>query len=78
MEYIKDIVLPFAEVLPLSLNEYHVSVEEIGEDHLKPSDTLHVASMRLNGVAIIASENRELDVASKTRRIWLPDLSTIL
>jgi uncharacterized protein len=72
-KFIEDIVLPFTEILPLGLNEYNASVEVIEEAHLKPSDALHIASMRLNDVAVIASEDRELDSASNIRRIWLPN-----
>ena len=75
-KFIDDAVLPYAEVLPLGLNEYRASIEAMGEAHMKPSDPLHVASMRLNGVAAIASEDRGLDATSNINRIWLTESST--
>jgi len=71
--FIDTVVLPFTEVLPLGLNEHRASLEYLRETHLKPSDALHVASMMLNSVATIASEDRGLDSVPKISRIWLPD-----
>ncbi len=71
IEFIHDVVLPFTEILPLGLPEYQASTEIIEEARLKPSDALHLASMRLNSIATIASEDQELDKASKINRIWL-------
>jgi predicted nucleic acid-binding protein len=70
-EFIDDVVLPFTEILPLGLSEYHASAEMIEEARLKPSDALHLASMRLNSIETIASEDQELDKASKINRVWL-------
>lgn len=72
-EFINDVVLPFTEMLSLGLPEYQASTEIIEEARLKPSDALHLASMRLNNITTIASEDRELDNASKINRIWLPN-----
>lgn len=72
-EFIDDVVLPFTEMLSLGLPEYQASTEIIEEARLKPSDALHLASMRLNNITTIASEDRELDNASKINRIWLPN-----
>jgi predicted nucleic acid-binding protein len=69
-EFIHDVVLPFTEMLPLGLPEYQASTEIIEEARLKPSDALHLASMRLNSIATIASEDQELYKASKINRIW--------
>jgi predicted nucleic acid-binding protein len=74
--FIDDVVLQFTEVLPLGLSEHQTSQELLRETHLKPSDALHVASMILNSVTLIASEDRELDGVSKIRRIWLHDPPT--
>ena len=71
--FIDDVVLPFTEMLPLGLPEYQASTKIIEEARLKPSDALHLASMRLNNIATIASEDRELDNASKINRIWPPN-----
>ena len=70
-EFIDDVVLPFTEILPLGLPEYQASIEMIEDVRLKPSDALHLASMRLNSIAAIASEDQGLDKASKINRIWL-------
>ena len=74
--FIDDVVLPFTEVLPLGLSEHMTSQELLRDTHLKSSDALHVASMILNGVAVVASEDKELDGVSKIRRIWLPESPT--
>ena len=70
-EFIDNVVLPFTEILPLSLPEYQASTEMIEEARLKPSDALHLASMRLNSIETIASEDQELDKVLKINRIWL-------
>ena len=77
-KFIDEVVLPYAEVLPLGLNEYRASIEAMGEAHLKPSDALHIASMMLNGVTTIASEDRGLDATSNVNGIWLTESSTNL
>jgi uncharacterized protein len=69
--FIEDVVLPFTEVLPLGFSEHQTSQGLLRDTGLKPSDALHVASMILNSVAIVASEDKELDGVSKIRRIWL-------
>jgi uncharacterized protein len=72
LEFIENVVLPFVEVLELGLPEYRTSTEIIMKTHLKPSDALHIASMRLNNISTIASEDRELDNAENINRIWIP------
>jgi predicted nucleic acid-binding protein len=72
VEFIENVVLPFTEVLQLGLPEYLASAEIVLKTRLKLSDALHVASMRLNGISTIASEDREFDNTMNLDRVWVP------
>ena len=39
--------------------------------NVRPSDALHIAVMKLNGIMKMASEDRELDKIEGIERIWL-------
>ena len=45
----------------------------LAEYNLKPSDALHVAAMRTNGIELVISEDRKLDRVPRMKRAWLPD-----
>ena len=55
----ENVILPFTEKLQLGIPEYKTSTEIIVKTHLKPYNALHVASMRLNNISTIASEDRK-------------------
>jgi predicted nucleic acid-binding protein len=72
VEFIENVVLPFTEVLQLGLPDYLASAEIVLKTRLKLFDALHVASMRLNGISTIASEDREFDNTLNLNRVWVP------
>ncbi|OYT31017.1 MAG: PIN domain nuclease [Thermofilum sp. ex4484_79] len=70
ISFIESIVLPFVEILSLGENESGKAIEILREYRIKPSDALHVASMVLNGIPRIASEDSEYDKIDEIARIW--------
>ena len=71
IEFIESIVLPYVEVLPLAVEEFREASEILRSSNVKPSDALHIAVMKLNGISKIVSEDRELDKIEGIERIWL-------
>ena len=71
LEFIESIVLPYVEVLPLATEEFREASEILRSSNVKPSDALHIAVMKLNGITKIVSEDRELDKIEGIERIWL-------
>ena len=55
------IVLPYVTVLELGEEEYREAARLLTGYNLKPSDALHLAAMRINGIGLVLSEGRELD-----------------
>ncbi len=70
LELIDRAVLPYTEVLPLSLEEYVKAKEYMTKYRLKPSDALHLAVMDINGVQAIATEDRDFD-QTHVKRLWI-------
>jgi len=69
-EFIISVVDPFVEVLSLGREEILESTT-ILKYGLPPSDALHLAAMKLNGIDTVVSEDEELDKVPWVRRIWL-------
>ncbi|MCD6563992.1 MAG: type II toxin-antitoxin system VapC family toxin [Thermoproteales archaeon] len=69
--FIESIVLPFVEILSLGENEYKKATEVLKEHRVKPSDALHIATMILNGIQKVASEDNEYDDVNEITRIWI-------
>ena len=53
---------------PINLPE---CLKILKSSNVKPSDALHIAVMKLNGITKIVSEDRELDKIEGIERIWL-------
>ena len=70
IEFIDKAVIPYVEVLPLRVDEYLEAKKLIVRLDLKPSDALHAATVLLNKLDAIASEDRDFDKVG-LRRIWL-------
>lgn len=70
LELIERVVLPFAEVLPLGLEEYLASRKYITKHGLKPSDALHAATVEVHGLHAVASEDVDFDRVGITR-LWV-------
>jgi predicted nucleic acid-binding protein len=71
ISFLDQEILPYTEILPIGGEEYRIAVEIILEHGLKPSDALHLATMRTNGITIIASEDEDFDKIPGVRRIWI-------
>jgi len=68
-----EISIKFLEsiVLPLRKMEYKKAFEIIKISKVKPSNALHIATMIINNITKIASEDKELDNIEGIERIWL-------
>jgi len=70
IEFIDEKVLPYVEVLPLTVFDYLTARRIITEYNLRPSDALHVAVIENNGLQAIVSEDEDFDVLP-LKRVWL-------
>jgi len=70
LEFLKRVVLPFVEVVPLGVEDLYASEKYLLSYNLKPSDALHVATMEKAGTSLIVSEDREFDRVVWVRRLW--------
>ena len=66
-----DRLMPLIEVIPLDYMDYDDMRRIIMNYGLKPSDALHVASMRKAGIKHIVSEDKEFDKIPWIKRTWL-------
>ena len=71
VDFIRDEILPYTTILPLGEREYLEATDIILSHDLRPSDALHVAAMKTNGISTIASEDREYDQIPWIKRIWI-------
>ncbi|MEM1690510.1 MAG: type II toxin-antitoxin system VapC family toxin [Thermofilaceae archaeon] len=69
--FIKSFVKPFVQLLRIGLEEYEEAEEIIRLYEIRPSDALHLAVMKVNGIGRIVSEDRELDKVGWVKRLWL-------
>ncbi len=70
LELIDRAVLPHVEVLPLSLESYLEAKKYMVRHGLKPSDSIHAATVEVFGLQAIASEDRDFDKID-IKRLWL-------
>lgn len=68
-DFIRSIVVPFTKLIPLG-EDGAIAALTFLEYGLKPSDALHLAAMRGEGINHVVSEDRELDRITWVRRIW--------
>ncbi len=71
VEFIESNVLPYVYVLNLGEDEYNYAVKILSEHNLKPSDALHIGAMMNNNIALIISEDKELDKIPTVKRLWI-------
>ena len=71
IEFVESVVLPYVTVLELGEEEYREAAELITRYNLKPSDALHLAAAKLNGISIVISEDRELERIPDIKRVWI-------
>ncbi|WP_297548372.1 type II toxin-antitoxin system VapC family toxin [Thermococcus sp.] len=70
IEFIDEKILPYVEVLPLTVFDYLTAREIILKYKLRPSDALHIAVIQNNGLQAIVSENEDFD-GLPLKRLWL-------
>ncbi|RLI85002.1 MAG: PIN domain nuclease [Archaeoglobales archaeon] len=66
-----DRVLDFVTVISLGREDYEVVKEIMLRYKLKPSDAMHVASMKKAGVKHIVSEDPDFDRVEWIKRVWV-------
>jgi predicted nucleic acid-binding protein len=71
IEFINREIIPYTTILSIGEEEYSLASKMILEYKLKPSDALHVATMKRNGITTIASEDNEFDNIPGIKRIWV-------
>ncbi len=77
LSFLEEEILPYTTILPIGVEEYLLAAQLLKEIPLKPSDALHVASMKTNGITVIASEDDEFDKIKELQRIWIENMHTI-
>jgi predicted nucleic acid-binding protein len=70
IQFIGEKVLPYVNVLPLTILDYLTAKELILRYNLRPSDALHVATIQNNGLQAVVSEDDDFD-RLPIKRIWL-------
>ena len=72
LEFIESIVEPYVTLIPLNNAIYECFKKTLAQHNLKPSDTIHLCAMKLQGINVIISEDKEFDKIHGIKRIWLP------
>ncbi len=70
IDFIDRAVLPYVDVLPVGLSEYLRSRELVVKYGLKPSDSIHVATIESHGLQAIATEDEDFDKVG-VKRLWI-------
>ncbi len=61
----------FVNIIPLDSEDYENMKEFMLRYNLKPSDALHVSSMKKGGIKTVVSEDPDFDKVEWIRRIWI-------
>ncbi len=70
VDFIDRAVLPYVDILPVGLNEYLRARELMIRYGLKPSDSIHAATIENHGLQAIASEDEDFDKV-QIKRLWI-------
>ena len=70
IQFIESIVKPYITILPIGEKEYDLAKNIIVKYGIKPSDALHIATMKNNNIENIASEDKEFDKINNIKRLW--------
>ena len=70
IEFIDEKILPYVEVLPLTVFDYLTAKKISLKYKLRPSDALHIAVIQNNGLQAIVSEKEDFD-RLPLKRLWL-------
>ncbi len=70
IEFIDNVVIPYTDILSIGLNEYIRAKEIMNKHGLKPSDSIHAATIINYGLQAIASEDTDFDKVG-IKRLWI-------
>ena len=70
LELIDRAILPYVDILPLTIGEYLKAKEYLLKYNLNPSDALHLATMDNFKIGAIATEDKDFD-KTHAKRIWI-------
>jgi len=71
LDFLKNMMLPYAEVLPVEEEDFKPAEKYLLKYGLKPSDAIHLATMEKAGINNVVSEDREFDKVKEIKRIWV-------
>lgn len=64
-------ILPNVDVLPITVAEYRIATDLIKKYPVRPSDAIHVATMKAGNINVIASEDNDFDCIEGVNRVWI-------
>jgi len=70
LKFIDRVILPYVEVLSIGLSEYLKAREFMFKYGLKPSDSIHVATIVNHGLQVVATEDEDFDKVG-IKRLWV-------
>ncbi|MCD6510538.1 MAG: type II toxin-antitoxin system VapC family toxin [Thermoprotei archaeon] len=70
IDFIDRAILPYVDVLPIGLNEYLRAKELMVKYGLRPSDSIHVATIENHGLQAIATEDEDFDKVG-LKKLWI-------
>jgi predicted nucleic acid-binding protein len=73
---IKKTIVPYSELIAIDESDIDAMGDYLQRYDLKPSDALHLATMKKVGITHIATEDKEFDRVKETKRIWLEPTTT--
>jgi hypothetical protein len=71
LEFLKSIVLPYTKIIPIGEEDLNSMKKYLVKYDLKPSDSIHLATMEKTSVTHIASEDEGYDKVEEVKRMWL-------
>lgn len=70
INFIKKIVEPYVTILPVTEEDLKQAYKILLKHNLKPSNAIHIATMKNNNIKIVVTEDREYDKIPEIKRIW--------
>ncbi len=70
IDFIDKAVLPYVDVLSIGLSEYLRAKELMVKYGLKPSDSIHVATIENHGLQAVATEDEDFEKVG-IKRLWI-------
>jgi uncharacterized protein len=71
IDFLDAQILPNVDVLPITLDEYRIATDLIKKYPVRPSDAIHIATMKAGKVNAIASEDHDFDGLEGINRVWI-------